>query len=42
MARAQVNGVELEYQTWGDEGGRPLIMIGGLGSQIITWPEALI
>jgi len=42
MARAQVNGVELEYQTWGAEDGRPLVMIGGLGSQIITWPEALI
>lgn len=42
MPKAAANGVELEYQTWGDKGGTPLLMINGLGSQLISWPEALI
>ena len=42
MPQAKVNSVELEYQTWGQEGGRPLLLVGGLGSQILTWSELLV
>ena len=24
MTQAKVNGVELEYETWGDSGGQPI------------------
>jgi pimeloyl-ACP methyl ester carboxylesterase len=38
MPRAQSNGIELEYETFGDrESGRPLVIIRGLGTQMIQW-----
>ncbi len=33
------NGVELCYDTFGDPSGRPLILIIGLATQMIAWPE---
>jgi pimeloyl-ACP methyl ester carboxylesterase len=39
MPRAKSNGVELEYETFGDRGGAPLLLIGGLGTQLTTWDE---
>ena len=33
MARAQANGVELEYEIAGPEGGEPLLLVMGLGPQ---------
>ena len=42
ITRTSVNGVEIEYETWGVRSGRPLLLVGGLGSQILTWPEPLI
>jgi pimeloyl-ACP methyl ester carboxylesterase len=41
MPRAQTNGIELEYATHGDAAsGRPLLMLRGLGTQMIQWaPE---
>lgn len=42
MAQAHVNDIEIEYETWGERNGRPLLLVGGLGSQILTWPELLI
>ena len=42
MTTAKTNGIELEYQTWGDKSARPLLLIGGLGVQILTWPEDFI
>jgi pimeloyl-ACP methyl ester carboxylesterase len=38
MPRAKSNGVELEYETFGDRGA-PLLLIGGLGTQLTTWDE---
>ena len=29
MARTQVNGIAIEYETFGDRGGRPLLLIMG-------------
>jgi pimeloyl-ACP methyl ester carboxylesterase len=39
MPRARANGIELEYETFGDPGARPLLLIMGLGAQMISWPD---
>ena len=39
MPRAKANGIELEYETFGDRHAAPLLLIGGLGTQMITWDE---
>jgi len=36
----QANGIELEYEVFGD--GDPLVLIMGIGAQMINWPEGLI
>lgn len=40
MTTAQANGIELEYDTFGDPTAPPLLLVMGLGAQMITWPEA--
>jgi pimeloyl-ACP methyl ester carboxylesterase len=35
--RAQVNGVEIAYETIGDPSDRPLLLVMGLGMQLIHW-----
>jgi pimeloyl-ACP methyl ester carboxylesterase len=40
MAQANVNGVAIEYDVHGD--GAPLLLIMGLGSQMIRWPMPLV
>jgi pimeloyl-ACP methyl ester carboxylesterase len=37
MARAQCNGIELEYDTFGESEDRPIMLIMGLNSQMIAW-----
>ncbi|WP_033262117.1 alpha/beta fold hydrolase [Amycolatopsis vancoresmycina] len=39
MARAQANGLELEYDTFGDPADPPLVLVMGLGAQMITWED---
>ena len=39
MPRASANGIELEYQTFGDPGDQPLVLIAGLATQMISWHE---
>jgi pimeloyl-ACP methyl ester carboxylesterase len=39
MARASSNGIELEYEVFGGAEGVPLLLIGGLGTQLISWDE---
>jgi pimeloyl-ACP methyl ester carboxylesterase len=39
MPRAKSNGVELEYETFGDPAAAPLLLIGGLGTQMLSWDE---
>ncbi|WP_042373477.1 alpha/beta fold hydrolase [Streptacidiphilus neutrinimicus] len=41
MPRAQVKGIELEYDTFGTPDRPTLLMIMGLGSQMIAWDERL-
>ena len=37
MPRARANGIEIEYETYGDPGGRPLLLLRGLSTQLIHW-----
>ncbi len=41
MPRANANGIEIEYDVTGPEGGEPLLLIMGLGAQMTRWPQAL-
>ncbi len=41
MARTTANGIQIEYETTGPQDGRPLLLIMGLGAQLIHWPEEL-
>lgn len=38
MSRAHANGLELEYETFGDPADPPLLLVMGLGAQLTTWP----
>ena len=40
MAQIQANGVQIEYDTFGDAGARPLLLIMGLGTQMTRWRPA--
>jgi pimeloyl-ACP methyl ester carboxylesterase len=39
MPRAQANGIELEYETFGRAGDPPVLLVMGLGAQMILWHE---
>lgn len=40
MPSTDANGIRLEYETFGDPAARPLILLRGLGTQMIQWePE---
>lgn len=38
MPRVLANGIELEYETFGHETDPALVLIAGLGAQLIDWP----
>ncbi len=38
--RAHVNGIELAYETIGDPGAPPVVLVMGLGTQLLGWPDA--
>ena len=40
MTRAAANGIDIEYDTFGDKNGTPLLLIMGLNSQMVAWPES--
>jgi pimeloyl-ACP methyl ester carboxylesterase len=40
MPTARANGIDIAYETFGKTGNRPLILIMGIGSQMVTWPTA--
>jgi pimeloyl-ACP methyl ester carboxylesterase len=43
VPRALANSIELDYETYGDrECGRPLLILRGLGTQRIQWPDAFL
>jgi len=39
MPNLTANGITIEYEEFGDRSGRPLLLIMGLGAQMILWPE---
>jgi pimeloyl-ACP methyl ester carboxylesterase len=41
MPTAQANGIELEYDTRGDPGAPPLLLVMGLGAQMTAWDDEL-
>ncbi|MEV1241943.1 alpha/beta fold hydrolase [Nonomuraea sp. NPDC050022] len=38
---AAANGIEIAYESFGSPGGRPLLLIMGLGAQLIHWDDEL-
>lgn len=38
MAKAQANGIQIEYETFGERNQRPLVLIQGLSCQLVAWP----
>lgn len=42
MPQASANGIALEYVTEGDRADPPLLLVMGLGAQLITWPEGFV
>jgi pimeloyl-ACP methyl ester carboxylesterase len=41
MPSVAANGIQIEYETFGDSSGRPLLLIIGLGGQMIHWDSDL-
>jgi pimeloyl-ACP methyl ester carboxylesterase len=39
VPRVKANGLEFEYDTFGEPGGAPLLLVMGLGAQMISWDE---
>jgi pimeloyl-ACP methyl ester carboxylesterase len=39
VPRARANGIELEYETLGEPVAQPLLLVSGLGSQLIGWDD---
>ncbi len=39
MPRVQTNGIEIEYEEFGDRNRPPVLLIMGLGAQMILWEE---
>ncbi len=41
IEKATVGDIELAYETFGDRAGTPLLLVSGLGSQMISYPDEL-
>ena len=39
MPKAKANNIEIEYGTFGDSSSKPLLLVMGLGDQMIGWEE---
>lgn len=39
MARLRANGIDIEYEEMGDPAAPPMLLIMGLGAQLITWDD---
>lgn len=42
MAQLRANGITLEVERHGDPGAVPVVLIRGLGTQLVQWPERLV
>lgn len=41
MPKTIVNNIEIEYETIGNPHSKPLLLIAGLGSSLLAWPEQM-
>lgn len=41
VQRVQANGIELAYETFGDAADPAVVLVMGLGTQMIAWPDEL-
>ncbi|NHJ21754.1 MAG: alpha/beta hydrolase [Candidatus Lokiarchaeota archaeon] len=41
MPRVKVNNIEIEYETTGDSTSKPLLLITGLGGQLLAWSDEM-
>jgi pimeloyl-ACP methyl ester carboxylesterase len=41
IRRARVGDLQLAYETFGDEGAPPVLLVMGLGAQMLVWPDGL-
>ena len=41
MPRIAANGIQIEYETFGNPSDRPLLLVMGLGGQLIQWDESI-
>src|SRR5437899_2731369 len=39
MPQVRANGLNLEYESFGDPKADPIVLIMGLGAQMILWPD---
>jgi pimeloyl-ACP methyl ester carboxylesterase len=39
MPKAKANNIEIEYETFGDPSSKPLLLVMGLGAQMIAWDD---
>lgn len=42
MPQITANGITLEYDEHGDKDAPPLLLVMGLGAQMVLWPQALV
>lgn len=41
LGRVAANGIELAYETFGEAGAPPVVLIMGLATQMIAWPDEM-
>src|SRR5258705_25508 len=39
MAKARANGIEIEWDSFGERTGEPILLVMGLGAQMLLWDE---
>lgn len=42
MARVRANGIEIEYEDHGPRDAPPVLLVMGLGAQLVRWPTAMV
>lgn len=42
MSKISANGIEIEYDTWGNASADPIVLVGGVGVQLTSWNESFV
>lgn len=42
MAQAKANGIEIEYESFGDSRAPAIVLVMGLGAQLVRWPMPMV